>query len=128
MQATNISPLSQSFIHKPHISPCVTCKILINPSKQNTKTTPPLPGKKIFPLNPVEYEPPKLNPFQKLAASSLDVVEKWVLTELEKKHKLNRTLDPEIQLQGNFVPVQECPVQHGLEVVGQIPSTLYGVV
>ncbi|OIT30473.1 PREDICTED: 9-cis-epoxycarotenoid dioxygenase NCED6, chloroplastic-like [Nicotiana attenuata] len=134
MQATNIFPLPQPFIHKPHISPCVTCKILINTSKQNTTTTlpslrqkPPLPEKKIFPLNPVEYEPPKLNPFQKLAASFLDVVEKLVLTEWEKNHKLNRTVDPEIQLQGNYAPVQECPVQHGLEVVGHIPSSLYGV-
>ncbi|CAN4107134.1 unnamed protein product [Withania somnifera] len=55
------------------------------------------------------------------------MLEKSVVTKLEKKHKLNRTIDPEIQLEGNFAPVQECPVQHGLEVFGQIPSNLKGV-
>ncbi|MCD9641738.1 9-cis-epoxycarotenoid dioxygenase nced6, chloroplastic [Datura stramonium] len=55
------------------------------------------------------------------------MLEKSVVTELEKKHKLNRTVDPEIQLEGNFAPVQESPAQHGLEVVGHIPTNLTGV-
>nr|AIX87508.1 9-cis-epoxycarotenoid dioxygenase 6 [Lycium barbarum] len=125
---------------KPHNSPSFSCKILINPTKKNTSRTlpirqfpplvPPLPSTsplvepKIFPL---KIEPPKLNPLQKLASSILDMLEKSVVTKLEKKHKLNPTVDPEIQLEGNFAPVQENPVQHGLEVVGQIPSTLNGV-
>ncbi|XP_009804458.1 9-cis-epoxycarotenoid dioxygenase NCED6, chloroplastic [Nicotiana sylvestris] len=134
-------------LHKPHNSPSFSCKILINPSKKNTITLPrrhtppflppllppssspppsppPLAEPKIFPL---KFEPPKLNSLQKLASLALDMLEKSVVTELEKKHKLNRTVDPEIQLEGNFAPVQECPVQHGLEVIGQIPSTLTGV-
>ncbi|WMV31356.1 hypothetical protein MTR67_024741 [Solanum verrucosum] len=55
------------------------------------------------------------------------MLEKLVVTKLEKKHKLNRTVDPEIQLEGNFAPVHESPVQHGLDVIGQIPSNLTGV-
>ncbi|KAK4717074.1 hypothetical protein R3W88_015412 [Solanum pinnatisectum] len=128
---------------KPLNSPSFSCKILINPSKKNTITLPrtripPLPSpppspspsssnsdeSKIFPL---KIDPTKLNPFQKIASSALDMLEKSVVTKLEKKHKLNRTVDPEIQLEGNFAPVDESPVQHGLEVIGQIPLNLTGV-
>ncbi|XP_006349526.1 9-cis-epoxycarotenoid dioxygenase NCED6, chloroplastic [Solanum tuberosum] len=127
---------------KPLNSPSFSCKILINPSKKNTITLPrtripPLPSppssspsssnsdeSKIFPL---KIDPPKLNPFQKIASNALDMLEKLVITKLEKKHKLNRTVDPEIQLEGNFAPVHESPVQQGLEVIGQIPLNLTGV-
>ncbi|XP_010321597.1 9-cis-epoxycarotenoid dioxygenase NCED6, chloroplastic [Solanum lycopersicum] len=128
---------------KPLNSPSFSCKILINPSKKNTITLPrtripPLSSpssspsqsssnsdeSKIFPL---KIDPPKLNLFQKIASSALDMLEKSIVTKLEKKHKLNRTVDPEIQLEGNFAPVHESSVQHGLEVVGHIPSNLTGV-
>lgn len=36
-------------------------------------------------------------------------------------------VDPAVQLEGNYAPVPEFPVQHGLEVVGTIPSSVQGV-
>lgn len=109
------------------ISPSFTCKILNNQSKTTVIPRrlppirpPPPPG------SPYTF-PPQLNPLQKLAAFALDMVEKSVVTELEKKQKLNRSVDPAIQLEGNFAPVQESPVQHGLEVVGTIPAAVDGV-
>ncbi|CAK9178192.1 unnamed protein product [Ilex paraguariensis] len=98
------------------------------PPPKFTKPSPPPP-----PPPPPLSPPPKpthtseLNPIQKLAASALDMLEKKFIMELEKTHKRNRTIDPEVQLEGNFAPVKECPVQHGLEVVGQIPGSLRGV-
>ncbi|KAM3345063.1 9-cis-epoxycarotenoid dioxygenase NCED6, chloroplastic [Capsicum galapagoense] len=124
---------------KPLNSPSFSCNILINPSKKNSITLPRrefpsslssrqslsnLPEPKLCPLN---IDLPKLNPLQKVASLALDMLEKSVITKLEKRHKLNRTVDPEIQLQGNFAPVQECPVQHGLEITGKIPLNLKGV-
>ncbi|XP_022866702.1 9-cis-epoxycarotenoid dioxygenase NCED6, chloroplastic [Olea europaea var. sylvestris] len=109
------------------ISPSFTCKILNNQSKTTVIPRrlplirpPPPPG------SPYTF-PPQLNPLQKLAAFALDMVEKSVVTELEKKQKPNRSVDPAIQLEGNFAPVQESPVQHGLEVVGTIPADVDGV-
>lgn len=118
------------------------CRILINPL---TKTLPrktqkplirplPLPStkplvkpvpEKVTPTKP-NY-PSHLNPFQKLAASVLDTIENSVIEPLEKKQKLPKTIDPAVQISGNFAPVPECPVQHGLEVIGQIPDCLRGV-
>lgn len=68
-----------------------------------------------------------MNPFQKLAASILDTIENSVIEPLEKKQKLPKIIDPAVQISGNFAPVPECPVQHGLEVLGQIPDCLRGV-
>ncbi|KAI3407922.1 uncharacterized protein J3R85_020629, partial [Psidium guajava] len=70
--------------------------------------------------------PPDLNPLQRLVASALDTLEASLLVPFEKQHELPKTADPAVQLSGNFAPVQECPVQHNLEVVGQIPSCLRG--
>ncbi|KAI4342589.1 hypothetical protein MLD38_027199 [Melastoma candidum] len=67
-----------------------------------------------------------LNPFRKIASSVLDFVEDAVLSPFEKTRDLPKTVDPVFQLAGNFSPVQECPVQHRLEVVGQIPHCLRG--
>lgn len=36
-------------------------------------------------------------------------------------------VDPAVQLEGNYAPVPELPVQHGLEVAGTIPSSVQGV-
>ncbi|KAJ9154046.1 hypothetical protein P3X46_027424 [Hevea brasiliensis] len=128
-------------IQKPH----VTCKILINPSKkisprkQVPLSPPPLPEPAVpslfrhEPAEPMLIPPQKttypidLNPFQKLAASALDIIEASLLVPLERNHVLPKTVDPAIQISGNFAPVQECPVRHGLKVVGQIPDTLRGV-
>ncbi|KAA8527951.1 hypothetical protein F0562_035180 [Nyssa sinensis] len=112
--------------------PSFTCKILVNPSKKTLhrkfKTPTPLPENKPF-INPPQppLALPELNPLQKLVVSALDMVERSLIVEVEKKRKLTRTVDPEIQLEGNFAPVRECPVQHGLDVVGQIPESLRGV-
>lgn len=126
--------------HKP-----TTCKILINPSKKtlHRKTKklplplPPLPPEKKFTkllpkpepeLNPSDQpDPPRLNPFQTLAASLLDAVEASIIVPLEKNRKLGKTVDPAVQISGNFAPVRECSVEHGLEVAGQIPDCLHGV-
>ncbi|XP_057498072.1 9-cis-epoxycarotenoid dioxygenase NCED6, chloroplastic [Actinidia eriantha] len=108
-----------------------TCKILINPAKKNTlrlKILPPPPEYHHPPLPLTEPNHlPKLNPLQKLAASALDMLERSLIVQLEKKHVLSRTVDPAVQMEGNFSPVHECPVQHGLEVIGQIPTGLNGV-
>lgn len=67
------------------------------------------------------------NPIQRLAAAALDAVESSLIASMEKKIPLPKSADPEIQISGNFAPVAECPVQHELEVVGQIPDCLEGV-
>ncbi|KAK3012735.1 hypothetical protein RJ639_008280 [Escallonia herrerae] len=96
-------------------------RMLFNPAQKIRPSSPakrpPLPEQNPAPMSyPIKPNPsPTLNPFQKLAASALDLVEKSLITELQKKKRLNRTVDPAVQLEGNFAPVQECPVQHGLE-------------
>ncbi|PWA71342.1 Carotenoid oxygenase [Artemisia annua] len=105
--------------------PSITCTIQI---KRYTKILPPpsklLDTKTLPELTTVS--PPLLNPLQKLAASALDMFERSLI-ELEKNHKLPKPVDPAVQLVGNFAPVRECPVRHGLEVVGEIPVELSGV-
>nr|XP_004289731.2 PREDICTED: 9-cis-epoxycarotenoid dioxygenase NCED6, chloroplastic [Fragaria vesca subsp. vesca] len=128
--------------HIPTTQNSVVCKILINPMRKTLPREtqkplkPPLPIPKTKPLiepvpeivNPTKpYHPSHLNPLQKLAASVLDKLEASVIEPLEKKQKLPKTIDPAVQISGNFAPVGECPVQHGLEVLGQIPDCLRGV-
>ncbi|KNA08696.1 hypothetical protein SOVF_160350 [Spinacia oleracea] len=115
----------------------ITCKLLINPSKYKTRIISPPPTKldplpkhltqpqPTLPLIP-NYQP-TLNPFQRLAASALDKIEKSLILDQEKRHPLPKTVDPDIQLSGNYAPVQESPVHAGLEVIGEIPSGLHGV-
>ncbi|KFK39725.1 hypothetical protein AALP_AA3G280200 [Arabis alpina] len=57
----------------------------------------------------------------------LDKLESSLIVPMEHNHPLPKPTDPAVQLSGNFAPVNECPVQNGLEVVGQIPSCLRGV-
>ncbi|KAM7488552.1 hypothetical protein LguiB_026036 [Lonicera macranthoides] len=118
---------------RPHLFVCES-KILINPEKKNklhrklTFPSPaPAPAPAIYPVPKPENRNGGLNPFQKLAASALDLVEKKLIEELDKGHKLTKTADPAVQLEGNFAPVHENPVHTGLEVVGQIPADLKGV-
>lgn len=122
-----------------------TCKILINPSRKThprkTKKAPlplptlpppeklakplPRPGPEFNP--PTRPDPSHLNPFQTLAASVLDAIEASVILPFEKNRKLNTTVDPAVQISGNFAPVLEHPVEHGLDVAGRIPDCLHGV-
>ncbi|KAL9386581.1 hypothetical protein Peur_019705 [Populus x canadensis] len=123
-------------------SPLITCKILINPFKQNVSPiklpmAPPVPLPEPAPpfleseptSIPTERTTPPthLNPFQSLAAAVLDKIETSLIVPFEKKVVLPKTIDPAVQMSGNFSPAQECPVHHSLEVVGQIPDTLRGV-
>ncbi|XVE81426.1 hypothetical protein DITRI_Ditri15bG0062300 [Diplodiscus trichospermus] len=125
--------------------PSFACKILINPSKKSIPRDP-LPLLPQSPSQPSRYPlvepmvkpervlvprepnyPVHFNPFQKLAAIALDKIETSVIMPLEKNHELPKTIDPTVQMSGNFAPVPECPVQHGLAVVGQVPACLRGV-
>ncbi|KAJ6934227.1 hypothetical protein NC651_009311 [Populus alba x Populus x berolinensis] len=123
-------------------SPLITCKILINPSKKNVSPiklpmAPPVPLPEPAPpfleseptAIPTEKTTPPthLNPLQSLAAAVLDKIETSLIVPFEKRVVLPKTIDPAVQMSGNFSPAQECPVHHGLEVVGQIPDTLRGV-
>ncbi|KAM7252843.1 hypothetical protein ACFE04_025461 [Oxalis oulophora] len=73
------------------------------------------------------YSTPQLNKLQLLAASALDKLEDSIIQPLENQQILPKTVDPAVQLSGNFNPVQEFPAQHNLHVVGEIPFCLRGV-
>ncbi|KMT02492.1 hypothetical protein BVRB_9g204380 [Beta vulgaris subsp. vulgaris] len=75
---------------------------------------------------PPNYQP-TLNPLQRLVASALDSIERSLILDQEKKNPLPKTVDPDIQLSGNYAPVQESTVQTGLQVIGEIPPGLHGV-
>ncbi|KAK6914247.1 Carotenoid oxygenase [Dillenia turbinata] len=127
IQTNSQNPKSQ----KPStpLSQPVSCKILINPSKKKVQREPTT----LHSLSPVlkhpvlsPSQPRELSQLQKLAALVLDTLEKSIL-EMEKTGKLLKTVDPVVQLEGNFAPVRECPARIGLEVEGQIPGWLTGV-
>ena len=71
--------------------------------------------KKYRPYQPHTY-------FQKLATSVLDQIETSLILPHEKKPWLTQIVNPIVQISGNFAPVQ-----HDLEVVGQVPSCRRGV-
>lgn len=153
-QFTNCTTPQTPFtkLHKPTsknstFSPFITSKTLIDPSHYNTKTLPlnkpnktpsfpwpfeitkplPKPEPELQPVEPVNSPLTRLNPVQRVAASVLDAIESSFIEPLEKAHKLPKTVDPAVQLEGNFAPVRECPVLYGLEVEGEIPACLRGV-
>lgn len=121
------------------------CNILINPTKRSIpkdvrkRSSPPLHIPSITPTRPPlrlrrtrtppthEYDSPELKPLQKLAVSVIDELEKLVVEKMEKNQPLAKTVDPAVQLAGNFAPVDECPVRHYLEVIGRVPDGLHGV-
>ncbi|CAK7336217.1 unnamed protein product [Dovyalis caffra] len=124
-------------------SPLIKCKIIINPSKKSTvspiklPTSPPVPLPEVatpvleseptsFPIKKPSF-PTHLNPFQSLVAAVLDKIEASLIVPFEKNLVLPKTVDPAVQISGNFAPVQECPVRHSLEVEGQIPDAVRGV-
>ncbi|KAL2642962.1 hypothetical protein R1flu_010549 [Riccia fluitans] len=67
------------------------------------------------------------NIFQQMLAGALDHIEQTVVRSIESQVPLPSTADPQVQLQGNFSPVEESPVHHELEVVGNLPKSLQGV-
>uniref|UniRef100_A0A453BMM8 Uncharacterized protein n=1 Tax=Aegilops tauschii subsp. strangulata TaxID=200361 RepID=A0A453BMM8_AEGTS len=71
------------------------------------------------------------NPFQRMVAAALDAVEdRLVAGILERKHPLPRTVDPAVQIAGNYAPVGELPPAgpEDLPVVsGRVPACLEGV-
>lgn len=67
------------------------------------------------------------NPIQRLAAAVLNAAESRFILGLEKNHPLPKTVDPQVQISGNFAPVSESPVKHELQVLGTIPECLQGV-
>lgn len=106
--------------------------LINNPFKKTTKPPdfpPLLTSPATSPPSPVKLKPTHhhLNPLQKLAASMLDKIESSLVVPMEQNHPLPKPTDPSIQLSGNFAPVNECPVQNGLEVIGNIPPCLRGV-
>ncbi|XP_068658072.1 9-cis-epoxycarotenoid dioxygenase NCED6, chloroplastic-like [Aristolochia californica] len=114
-----------------------TCRILLRPaeikiSPDVSKIFPPLhiselPQSTTKPA-PRPSEIANLNPVQRLAASTLDAIENVLITGvLEKNHRLPRTIDPAIQISGNFAPVNESALQQNLQIDGRIPSSLRGV-
>lgn len=73
-------------------------------------------------------EKKKLNFFQRAAAVALDAFEEgFVANVLEKPHGLSRTVDPAVQIAGNFAPVGETPPVQSLPVSGRIPPFINGV-
>ncbi|KAH1089598.1 hypothetical protein J1N35_016855 [Gossypium stocksii] len=144
---TFFTPKHQSLLQTQ--SPLFTCKFVVNPAKKTVPRnplpllSPPAPSRSpphpevvgpmvqrersnvLVPQHP-NY-PVHLNRFQKLAAVALDKIETSVIMRLEKNHVLPKMVDPAVQISGNFAPVEECPVHHGLEVVGRIPACLRGV-
>ncbi|KAL7103870.1 hypothetical protein ACP275_08G207000 [Erythranthe tilingii] len=66
------------------------------------------------------------NILQKAAAMAFDAVE-TALTAHELRRPLPKTADPGVQIAGNFSPVPEHPVEHGLTVAGKIPDSIRGV-
>ncbi|KAG0468747.1 hypothetical protein HPP92_018075 [Vanilla planifolia] len=71
---------------------------------------------------------PKWNLFQHVAASVINAVEEgFIGGVLERGHKLSKTVDPAIQIAGNFSPVGERAPSGNLPVFGSIPRSLDGV-
>ncbi|KDP20332.1 hypothetical protein JCGZ_06418 [Jatropha curcas] len=148
---TTSNPKTRTQFRKPtkqndNNTPFITCRTLVNPSEKiihrtrlplspPTPLTPPLPEvappssepEFIFTPRQKTNFPIGLNPLQMLAASALDTIESSIILMLERNQVLPKSVDPVVQISGNFAPVQEFPVRHGLEVVGQIPECLRGV-
>ncbi|CAH9126993.1 unnamed protein product [Cuscuta epithymum] len=66
------------------------------------------------------------NFLQRAAAAALDAVERRI-TEHELRHPFPKTIDPRVQIDGNFAPVPENAVCHALPVAGNILECIDGV-
>ncbi|KAJ7522675.1 hypothetical protein O6H91_18G022000 [Diphasiastrum complanatum] len=69
----------------------------------------------------------KQNFFQKIASDTLGIMESALISYIERNSSLRSTVDPSIQLVGNFAPVSEHPPQHDLPITGNLPQSLDGV-
>jgi 9-cis-epoxycarotenoid dioxygenase len=88
-------------------------------------------------LRPAPVSPPRkaandntrqLNFFQRAAAAALDAFEEgFVAGVLERPHGLPKTVDPAVQIAGNFAPVGERLPVRELPVSGRIPPFINGV-
>ncbi|KAL3696364.1 hypothetical protein R1sor_010440 [Riccia sorocarpa] len=78
-------------------------------------------------IKPKNTRAKRRNIFQQMLARALDHIEQTIVRRIESQVPLPSTADPEVQLEGNFSPVEESPVQHELEVVGNLPKSLKGV-
>ncbi|CAL9146423.1 unnamed protein product [Musa hybrid cultivar] len=135
-------------LHFPHTESAPPQKPLVSPSRRDLLISPSkvpvLEGltqkRRMSQLLPILEKPrgpplsqplvssaPPLNPAQKVLASILDAVESGIVAGLEGKRPLPRSVDPAVQISGNFTPVPESPPVHGLEVTGRIPPALFGV-
>ncbi|KAL7584975.1 hypothetical protein Lser_V15G45513 [Lactuca serriola] len=104
---------TQSILHFPNRSPCKESTSTCHPESPSSSSSSP-------------ETPRNWNLFQKAAAMALDAIENG-LTTREKKHPLPKTVDPDVQIAGNFSPVPEQPVRHFLQVAGKIPDDIQGV-
>jgi len=103
----------------PPPSLCWSSSTIETPTIRKLKLiTPPPPPKTVSLPLPLR----RLNPFQHLAASLLDAVESSLIAD-----KLPKTVDPAVQISGNFSPVPESAVRHDLEIIGNLPACLRGV-
>ncbi|XVE52914.1 hypothetical protein DITRI_Ditri02bG0162600 [Diplodiscus trichospermus] len=114
---------------KPHISFSLqTPSILHLPKK--SPTYPPSPTPASTPptkhTDTEKTQSQQWNPFQRVAAMALDVVENALVSH-ERQHPLPKTADPGVQISGNFAPVPEQPMKHRLPVTGTIPECIQGV-
>jgi 9-cis-epoxycarotenoid dioxygenase len=68
-----------------------------------------------------------LNFAQKLADIVIDAVERKLEHLQWNPEPIPSSVDPQVQLEGNYFPVAEHPVSHNLEVVGRLPECIQGV-
>ncbi|KAF5752460.1 9-cis-epoxycarotenoid dioxygenase NCED6 chloroplastic [Tripterygium wilfordii] len=131
--ATNLNPKAISTVtgHPIHANPStetqrLPAKTIAPPPKAQSRLRPTIEPV-LFPDSISVSQEKQQNLFQKLAVSALDPIEVSLIVSLERRRILPKTVDPEVQLLGNFAPVQECPVRHGLEVVGHVSDCLHGI-
>ncbi|KAL4582583.1 hypothetical protein LXL04_007136 [Taraxacum kok-saghyz] len=96
---------ADSVIRIPNRSPCKESTTTCQPESPSSSSSPAAPS--------------NWNLFQKVAAMALDAIEHGLETR-EKKHPLPKTVDPDVQIAGNFSPVPEHPVRHSLTVTIKI--------
>ena len=122
VNAASISPLTSQFLSSPSTDKSFVQKI----SLRNTPITSCYGDFKSWKQCTPQRE--QHNPFQRLANCFLNTLEEGLGKLYEGfEGPIPSTVDPQVQLEGNFAPVEETPVQHNLEVTGTLPQSLQGV-